>query len=212
MHLLQQVLWVSVTGGYFLLLNELWRTGSFWLCPFFSSYVLALCLYYPFWDPRFPLVVVEPILIGLKVAAVIEAYLLASRRVSSSEKRALFILLVAIASAGVLASLGFLRGYRAYRQYAHIGIALGSCFGVLAMWVHPPIIWPRVKAHGMILALLMLNFAVTGFLPRSTMNEWLQTNCIFFSVSVLCVALWLTVGLLIPEPVNLNTKLPDLIV
>ncbi len=190
---------MACAGGYFLLLRELWRTGSFWLTPFFSLYVAALCLYYPVWNPSnyLLLLIAEPILIALKVAAIAEAFLLATRRVSPQERAALLLVLLAVAFSGILMSVGYRFGYQTYRQCAHIGLALASCMGVIAMMLNPPPMWPRVRNHGCILAALMLNFAVTGLCRPRTMEGWLTVSSAFFALSVCCIGCWLWRGLLV---------------
>ncbi len=197
-----------------LLLRELWASGSFWLCPFFSCYVAALCIYYPLWNPYWmPMQQFsEPILLALKVCAALEAYMLATESVSCAERKALLGTLLGIACAGMLVTFGFVNGapLTVIRQYAHVALALASCFGVLAMWVYPPMIWPRVRNHGITLAVYFVNFAVTGFLPRITGADWLVTSSCFFAGSLICVGLWLWRGLLVsqpPERVHCTTEL-----
>ncbi len=204
---------MACAGGYFLLLRELWRTGSFWLCPFFSLYIAALCLYYPMWSPSHYLlmVIAEPILIALKVAAVIEAFVLSTKRVSPQERFALLMVLLCVAEVGVLISTGWRYGFNFYRQSAHIGLALGCCQGIIAMTLNPPPMWPRVRNHGCILAALMVNFAVTGLWHPRTMNGWLTVSCVFFAVSVVCIGCWLWRGLLVAEPLESNLQVSRLI-
>jgi len=210
MHALQQMLWAGVTGCCFLLLRELYRSQSFWLTPFFATYILAICIYYPIWNPNNAALyaIAEPILMALKAGAVLEMFLLATKRISPTERRSLLFLLVAVATLGVLFAIGSMPGdaRRAIRQYAHVWLGLASAFGCLAMWIHPSVIWPRIRNHGLILSGYMVNYAVVGFLPRTTMKQWLTANCWFFAVSIVCLLLWLYRGLLVTQPVDLELK------
>ena len=86
--------------------------------------------------------------------------------------------------------------YKAFRQYGHLILALGSVVAVVIFWLWPPKIWPSRRNHGLILALLFCLHAGFGYWKPLTGQEWVLKTCWYLVGSLGCAGLWMWKGML----------------
>lgn len=194
---------VAVFLAYTALLIHFARCGAVWRVPAFCCYLVAFllsliahtaALSHP---PGLGLLpYLEPALIGLKMAAALEAFDVATEDLAPLERRLMMLLLTAvILIAGTIGYGSQPDLYRSIRTYSNLGLAIGSVVAGGCLWIAPVKLEPAVRNHCLTLTLYFINLAVCGLLPAQTGTAWKGINLGYFTVSLLCCGMWFCSGL-----------------
>ena len=192
-----------------------------WLkLPCLCGYFILMAIHYALWNPwNVPhLIIAEPVIAGAKLLVAIEAFIRIAESVPVREKRALFAVPVAVGIAGILAQARLftvaapIDWYRAIRQNEHLGIALACVACALCLRTDPWKVSPLMRKHGLILTIYFCVYAVTGWIPKRTLQEWEMVNWLFLVGHLPCLMLWAKLKFARPRLLSagLQTILPEL--
>jgi hypothetical protein len=168
---LRLALLVGVTLGYAAVLGRMIAAGQMLRFPVFWSLLFVSVLKSTTWayGAMSNWTPFEPLLIGLKTLAAIEAFWLATRSLPAGTRRRLFLALLVAAGIGVaLASRmdqetpG--RSWVRTRQIAHVGLASFALAGCLWWWarLNRAAVDQRTLRHALILTTWLVAYAASG--------------------------------------------------
>lgn len=169
---LRLALLVAVSAGYGAVLAKMMATGAIWLWPLFWSYLFITALKSATWawpaamDAWTPY---EPLVVGLKALAALEAFREVVKPLSSRQRWRLFLGLLCAAGIGVAVACQApaetpARAWVRTRQIAHVGLASFAVSGCLWWWARlgRTAVEPRVRQHAIILTVWLVAYAASG--------------------------------------------------